>query len=358
MRSDKHIKRKNRNKLIKRVVLGIGLLMAIIIGTIVGYYGNQISGFLSDVSEETPDGMQQTDEQEEILRDLHPISILLLGIDATEEPRRSDTMMVATINPEEESVKLVSIPRDTLITLPDSDRLEKVNAVYPIYGISGVVDFVSEYLQIPISFYATLNFDGLVDLVDAVGGITVDSPLSFTVQDSEENSEAIAIDEGIQELDGEHALGYARMRKQDPRGDFGRQERQREVIQSLANELLSFSSLTNINPILDAIRPNLQTNMTPQQMLFVGSNYSSSAKDIESLEMAGQADYVYVPSYGQELYVWLPYEQTLQDIQETLQEHLELDEPPTDERIDYHTIEGGPVEEEENVMPIEEEDEP
>ncbi len=356
MLSDKHVKQHKRNRTIKRVALGVGLLLAIIIGTIVGYYGNQISEFLADVSNETPDDMQSTDEQEEILRDLHPISILLLGIDATEEPRRSDTMIVATINPEDESVKLVSIPRDTLITLPDSDRLEKVNAVYPIYGISGVVDFVSEYLQIPISFYATLNFQGLVDLVDAVGGISVDSPLSFTVQDSEENSEAIVIEEGVQQLDGEHALGYARMRKQDPRGDFGRQERQREVIQSLANELLSFSSLTNVTPILNAIRPNLQTNMTPQQILFVSSNYSSSARNIESLEMAGQADYVYVPSYGQELYVWLPYENTLRDIQESLQEHMELDEIMTDDSVDYHTIEGGPDEEEENVMPTEEDE--
>ena len=115
-----------------------------------------------------------------------------------------------------------------MITLPDSDRSEKINALYTIYGISGTIDFVEEYLDIPISYYATLNFEGLVDLVDAVGGITVDSPLDFTVQDSEENSNAIEIEEGLQSVDGEHALGYARMRKQDPRGEWGRQERQRE----------------------------------------------------------------------------------------------------------------------------------
>ncbi|GEL67686.1 LCP family protein [Marinilactibacillus psychrotolerans] len=325
MRSQKHVKRQRRNKWIKRTLFSIMILVFFIFGTGVGYYGSEIMRVLSDVSENTPEELQDTSEQDALLEELNPFSVLLLGLDDADGTRRSDTLIVATINPNDNSVKLVSIPRDTMITLPDSDRSEKINALYTIYGISGTIDFVEEYLDIPISYYATLNFEGLVDLVDAVGGITVDSPLDFTVQDSEENSNAIEIEEGLQSVDGEHALGYARMRKQDPRGDWGRQERQREVIQTLAEELMSLDSFINFAPIMDAVRENLQTNLSGQQIWTIANNYSEAANDIESLEIQGEADYVYFPSYDLDLYVWLPFDESIEDIQSTLRNHLELD---------------------------------
>ncbi|MCC5896197.1 MAG: LCP family protein [Alkalibacterium sp.] len=348
MRSDKHIQKTNRNKWFKRLLLLAALLFAFIIGSAVGYYGYQVVQLLSDVSEDTPEELQDTSESDESIRAMHPISILILGLDEEDGARRSDSIMVATINPKEETTKLVSIPRDTLITLPNSERQEKFNAVYAIYGITGVIDFVEDYLTIPISFYATLNFEGLVDLVDAVGGITVDSPLSFTVQDSEENTDAIEIEEGVQELNGEEALGYARMRKQDPRGDFGRQERQRQVIETLIEDLLSFGSITNLTPILNAVRPNLQTNMTGQQIMAVASNYRGAAETIESIEILGVDDYVYIPEYGQELYVYLPFEQNLLELQAELREHMNIEDPVNDELEDssLETIEGEFEEEE------------
>lgn len=325
MRSDKHIKKDKRKKWIKRSLLMVSILLALIIGSAVGYYGYQVVQLLADVSEDTPEELQDTSESDETIRAKNPISILILGLDEEDGTRRSDSIMVATVNPKQESTKLVSIPRDTMITLPGTERNEKFNALYAIYGISGVVDYVEDYLAIPLSFYVTLNFEGLVNLVDAVGGITVDSPRSFTVQDSEENTDAIVIEEGIQELNGEEALGYARMRKQDPRGDFGRQERQRQVIEALIEELVSFGSVANFTPILNAVRPNLQTNMSGQQIMSVASNYRDAAETIESIEILGVEDYLYFPSYGQELYVYLPYEQNLMDLQAELQEHMGLE---------------------------------
>lgn len=312
----------------KRILLAVFLLAAFIIGTVTGYYGQQITQLLSDVSEETPEELRDTSESDESIREKRPLSFLILGLDEDEGPRRADSLMVATVNPQKGTTKLLSIPRDTMITLPHNDQIEKINALYafPQYGLSGTIDFLEDYLDIPISFYATLNFEGLVDLVDSVGGITVDSPLSFTVQDSEENMDAIEIQEGIQTLDGEQALGYARMRKQDPRGDFGRQERQQQVIESLLDEILSFSSITRLTPILNAIRPNLQTNMTGSQIMAVASNYTSAAETIESIEIAGTEEFIYVPAYNQELYFFVPDEDSLSAIQKELRNHLELDE--------------------------------
>ncbi|TVP90648.1 LCP family glycopolymer transferase [Alkalibacterium sp.] len=328
MRSDKHNKTIKRNTWIKRIALIIGVLLAFATGIYAGYSGWQVAQLLSDVSEDTPDELRDTSESDETIREMLPISILILGLDEENGTSRSDSMLVATVNPRKESTKIVSIPRDTLITLPNSneERLEKINALHAFYGVSGVIDYVEDYLTIPISFYATLNFDGLVDMVDAVGGITVDSPLSFTVQDSEENMDAIQIEEGIQTLDGEEALGYARMRKQDPRGDFGRQERQREVIEALTEELLSFGSIANLTPIINAIRPNLQTNMTPQQMFSVAANYQPAANTIDSIEISGVDEFVFVPEYGQDLYVFRPHEQSLLDLQKELREHMELED--------------------------------
>ncbi len=327
MRSEKHSEKLQRNKKIKRLLLGIGLLIFLIIGVIAGYYAYEVREFLRDVNEDTPEELRDTSEQDDYLRDLHPISFLILGLDLEDdgEATRTDSIMIATVNPQEESTKIISIPRDTLITLPGTDEMEKFNAIYPVAGVSGLIDFVEDYLTIPISFYATLNFEGLVDLVDAVGGITVDSPLSFTVQDSEETADAIVIEEGIQELNGEEALGYARMRKQDPRGDFGRQDRQREVVAAVIEELLSVNTVTNFTPILNAIRPNLQTNMSGQQIMTVATNYGNAANNIESVVLSGEAEYVYFPSYGHELYVWNPYEESLEEARRDLREHLDLE---------------------------------
>ncbi|GEK90492.1 LCP family protein [Alkalibacterium kapii] len=327
MRSDKHRNNKNKIKWLKRSVLILGLLIITTLGMIAGYYANEVKDFLNEVNKDTPEELRDTSEQDKTLRELQPISFLIAGLDAegAGESRRSDSIIVATVNPEKESTKLLSIPRDTMVTLPESGIQEKFNAVYPEVGISGLIDFVQDYLDVPISFYATLNFEGLVDLVDAVGGITVNAPFAFTVQDSTETSDAIVIEEGFQELNGEEALGYARMRKQDPRGDFGRQERQREVIAAVVDELVSLSSVTNFTDILSAIRPNLQTNMTGQQMMTVATNYSPAANTIESVTLSGEASYEYIERYNTELYVWNPYEESLKEAQNALREHLELD---------------------------------
>ncbi|HAJ70010.1 MAG: LCP family protein [Alkalibacterium sp.] len=333
MRSDKH---KNKRKWLKRSVLILSLLIITTIGIIAGYYANEVREFLNDVNKDTPEELQDTSIQDKTLRDLQPISFLIAGLDAegSGESRRSDSIIIATVNPEKESTKLLSIPRDTLVTLPESKIQEKFNAVYPEVGISGLITFVQDYLDIPISFYTTLNFEGLVDLVDSVGGITVNAPFAFTVQDSNETSDAIVIEEGFQKLNGEEALGYARMRKQDPRGDFGRQERQREVIAAVVDELVSLNSVTNFTDILNAIRPNLQTNMSGQQMITFASNYMSAANNIESVTLSGEASYEYIERYNRELYVWNPYEESLKEAQNTLREHLNLDSNVNEEDIE------------------------
>lgn len=321
-------KKKNRYVWTKRILIALAVFLPLGFGILAGYYGHQLQSFFTEIQGEEQEPELGHGVTDEMLRNGQPFSVLLLGVDEREgDVGRADTMMVATVNPEQGNVKLVSIPRDTLIELSGTNgQLDKINATYAYDGTPYVIETVEDYLEIPITFYAQINFQGLVDLVDAVGGITVDSDLAFKVQDSEENSNAIEIKVGVQQLNGEEALGYARMRKEDPRGDWGRQERQREVIQSLMNELISLKTFANFNPILRAIAPNLETNLQPNQMWAVARKYRHTAQNIDTLTLDGAADYIYFPAYGQEVYVWVPHEEVLTSIQTELQTHLELDE--------------------------------
>lgn len=334
MRSEKHTKRKYNRKRVFETILSLLILLAIFSGALTGYYGSKIVSFLDGISSETSNEPSDPDtiEVTRKIEDLEPFSGLILGLDVEDDgSSRSDTIIVVTVNPEEESVKMVSIPRDTLVTLPNG-QLEKINAAYatgnssiPNGPANNAMEAVGEFLDIPIQFFATMDFDGLVELVDAVGGITVDADFAFTQSDYVNRGETIRIQEGIQTLNGAEALGYARMRKRDPRGDFGRQGRQREVIVEVLNELVSFNTVTNLSSILNAIQPYLNTNATPNQMLSIATNYTDAVNDIDQLEINGYDGTEYFPHYGHNVYVWQPYQESLTEVQYELRKHLELD---------------------------------
>ncbi len=320
-------RRQMKNKKSKKFLILSSILVVLLgIGLYIGYVFFSANHFFNQIQgDDLPNkGTNETDQV--VIENKEPFSILLLGVDERPGDKgRADTILVATINPNTNDVKLLSIPRDTLIELPKSGELDKINATYAYDGIPYVVETVEDYLDIPINYYAKINFQGMVDLVNAIGGITIDSPLDFTVQDSNEHSNAIQVKKGVQHMDGEKALGYARMRKQDPRGDWGRQERQRQVIEAIIDEIISISSLTNFNRIFNAIAPNLTTNLSGREIWILGTNYASAANKITSLVLEGEEDRIYFPSYGQEVYVWKPNEDKKAAVSAELRRHLELE---------------------------------
>lgn len=335
MRSVKHVNKKLKRKRFFESILSLVILMAIFSGALVGYYGSKIVSFLDNINAETTGNEVYSPKSIETTRkidDSEPFSALILGLDVEDGgASRSDTIIVVTVNPKDESVKMLSIPRDTLVTLPNG-QMEKINAAYatgipntPHRNALNAMDAVSSFLDIPIEFYATLDFNGLVELVDAVGGISVDSDFAFTQSDYVNQGQTIHIQEGEQKLNGAEALGYARMRKKDPRGDFGRQARQREVIIGVLNELVSFNTFIHFSNVLSAVQPYMQTNATTDLMLGIASSYTSSLNNVEQLEIDGYSDTEYFPHYGHNVYVWLPYEESLDKVQFELKSHLELD---------------------------------
>lgn len=325
MRSEKHTVKKKKRKRLFETILSVFILLSIFLGGLTGYYGSKVTNFLNSISVENNDNDHETIENTRQLEDLEPFSALILGVDLEEEgASRSDTIIVATVNPDSRDVKMVSIPRDTLITLPNGVQ-EKINAAHSTGGPLLAKEMISSYLDIPIHFYATMDFDGLIELVDAVGGVTVDSDLAFTQSNYRTPSNPVEIIEGEQELDGEEALAYARMRKKDPRGDFGRQARQQEVIIGILDQLVSFNTVTNLTNILNSVEPYLSTNATGRQMISIASNYSNAITDVEQLTLDGLADSTYFPHYGMEVWTWEPYEESLIEVQNELKEHLGLE---------------------------------
>jgi len=177
-----------------------------------------------------------------------PFSVLMLGVDEREgDAGRSDTIIVMTVNPNDKSSKMVSIPRDTYTEIVGKGSKDKINHAYAFGGIEMSMETVENLLDIPIDYVVQVNMEGFEDIVDAVGGVNVNNTLDFSV--GQHN-----YPKGNITLDGEEALSYVRMRYEDPNGDFGRQDRQKQVIQAVMREGASVKSLVNYRSIFNALR--------------------------------------------------------------------------------------------------------
>src|SRR5699024_9999689 len=204
---------------------------------------------------------------------LDNFSMLLMGIDSSEtrgsdDEARTDALMVATFNKEDKSVKLLSIPRDSLVDIPDyttEDGEEKegyatkINHAHAMGEVDLAVDAVEDTLDIPIDYYARVNFDAFMDVIDVLDGIDFDVPYDFSEQDSTDKGDAIELQKGELTLDGEEALALARTRKMD--SDMERGKRQQEIIQAIADKTLSAKSVLKYGDLMKAVGSNMKTNM-------------------------------------------------------------------------------------------------
>jgi len=206
-----------------------------------------------------------------------PFSVLMLGVDEREgDAGRSDTIIVMTVNPNDKSTKMVSIPRDTYTEIVGKGSMDKINHAYAFGGIEMSMETVENLLDIPIDYVVQVNMEGFEDIVDAVGGVNVNNTLDFSVDQHN-------YPKGNITLNGEEALDYVRMRYEDPNGDFGRQDRQKQVIQAVMSEGASVKSLVNYRSIFNALGANVQTNMTFDEMMDVQKNYRDVVGTVDQL---------------------------------------------------------------------------
>lgn len=203
-----------------------------------------------------------------------PFAVLILGLDEG----RSDTIMVATVNPNEGTTYLLSIARDTMVTIPGFGTT-RLNHAHAYGGIDLAINTVQEFLNIPITYFATLVDDEFYALVDAFGGVNVyNNTVAFSLG-------GYHFPLGDISLTGASAYYYVRMRYEDPRGDFGRQERQRDVLQAMINEIAGVTVITRYQQILDSVGDAMRTNVTLGEMMTISMSYNEALRNVIPLQL-------------------------------------------------------------------------
>lgn len=233
---------------------------------------------------------------EQLLKAKQPISILLLGTDTGALGRnfkgRTDTLIIAVLNPQKQKVTLVSLSRDALVAVYGFENYypSKLNSAYDFGGSGTAVKTVQKYLNIPIDFYATLNMGGLEDLVDAVGGVKVDPILTFSYggYSFKKNQPQL--------MEGKTALAYVRMRHSDPLGDYGRQQRQRQVLTAIVQKASGVKSLLSTT-FFQEIAKQLRTDLTFKDFELLALNYRYTSRKIVSDHAQGTQDEINGVSY-------------------------------------------------------------
>ncbi|WP_101842036.1 LCP family protein [Halobacillus sp. Marseille-P3879] len=245
------------------------------------------------------------------VEDQEPLNILLLGVDERENDRgRADTMIVMTLDPDNEKMQMVSIPRDTRTDIIGHGTVDKINHSYAFGGSDMAVDTVENFLDIEIDYYSRVNMEGLQQLVNAVDGVTIDNEFAFT-------NGSYSFPEGEQHLDGREALAYVRMRKDDPQGDAGRNERQRQVIEGVIREGASFSGVNKFNDILEVLGDNVSTNMTFSDMRKLATDYRAARKNVDTYQVEGDGTYI-----GEVWYLLVP-DREVQKVHQMINDYAE-----------------------------------
>lgn len=243
-----------------------------------------------------PNSVKKQRDVDRLLKEGKPISILLMGTDTGALGRsfkgRTDTMMVCVLNPKDKTMTLVSLPRDALVAINGYEQYypSKLNSAYAYGGSATAVKTVQKYLNVPIDFYATINMGGLEGLINAVGGVDIKPLLSFSFAGYN------FVKGKKTHMDGTEALQYCRMRDQDPLGDYGRQNRQRQVIMALAFKGVQLNSLLN-DDFLNSLSKQLRTDLSFNNMVSLNMKYRVATHHMKSThlqgttQMIGEADF-------------------------------------------------------------------
>ena len=313
----KRYKKQKKKKRRRRILFGLFMLSLLLLASSLGY-----ASFLMHKAESVINKSYELFRYDNTKR-LDPkkdnFSVLFIGIDDSrsrnfKKDTRSDALILATFNAKDESVKMVSIPRDSYVYIPCEDKYDKITHAHAYGGVKCTVESIENLFDIHIDYYVKMNFYAFMDVVDALGGIEVEVPYDIKEKDSEDHRNAIVLKKGVQKLNGEEALALARTRKKD--NDIERGKRQQEILKAILKKASQASSITKYDDVIEAVGSNMKTNFTFDQIkslvYYVISNKNLS---IESLHLTGT-------DHNDGVYYYMLDEQSVQEISETLQNHL------------------------------------
>ncbi|CUH97468.1 hypothetical protein P22_3598 [Propionispora sp. 2/2-37] len=216
------------------------------------------------------------------------VNILLLGLDDVDPEmangaRRSDAMLVASINPEDGGVNLISIPRDTKVTIPGRKGYDKITHAYYYGGVELAKRTVEDVLDIPIDHYVAVDWKAFINVIDILGGVDLYVENDMDYEDPYANL-SIHLQKGYQHLDGEKAGEYVRFRH-DELGDIGRVQRQQRFLKALSGEVFQLETILKFPSIVNTINQYVNTDMTAFTMLKVANSLKSFKTDNVYTEM-------------------------------------------------------------------------
>lgn len=288
-RYSERARQRRRGRMIKRGVLG-GLLAVLLVGVVgVGAWFTRVVDNLGG-NGLIDGGIRAILSDSDVARE--PFYVLLLGTDGRpgEEVYRSDSIILARIDPTEKKASLISIPRDTMVVY--NGETMKINATHAVNGPQGVVEAVNDLCfngEQKISHYAEINFEGMEDLIDAVGGIDLEA--TEEVDDPEHLD--IKIEKGFQHMDGATALTYARCRYTYADGDFTRMRHQRQVLSALAKKILNDLDPATIMGTVEELSKVVITTLGVQDIVSV-------ANAMHGMDVENDMYVANVPSYADE----------------------------------------------------------
>lgn len=310
----------------KKILLFFVILLLFLLSTGIGYAAHLINKTASLVEYSHEETGRENDMSKLRKQQVDPIkdnvSVLFIGVDTSEhrsekDGSRSDALLLATFNKRQETVNLLSIPRDTYVYVREIGDYTKINHAHSYGGPRATMETVEDFLNIPVDYYVRINFEAFIDVIDTLDGITYNVPFEINEMDSSDRQDKIHLDPGYQTLNGEEALALVRTRKYD--NDFERGKRQQEVIKKISNKATSASTLFKLNELLDVVGTNMTTNLTFDEMksfLYYGVVKNVT---IESLNFDGDGDYM-----ADGLWYFHVDETSKATVQQQLHDHLDL----------------------------------
>jgi polyisoprenyl-teichoic acid--peptidoglycan teichoic acid transferase len=316
---------KSRKKKRRKRVLFFLVIPFLVLAIVSSSYGAYLYKKAESVFSDSYNNLEGREKSDKRIKDVDPqednVSILFIGIDESKERNfgdstRSDALMLATLNEKDKTVKLLSIPRDSYVYVPEVGYKTKINHAHAFGGPKASIEAVEEMLDIPVDYYVRMNFYAFIDVVNALEGIKVDVPYEINEMDSTDTAGAIQLQPGTQVLNGEEALALARTRKLD--NDIERGKRQQEIIQAIMKRAISANSLSKYDDVIKAVGDNLETNMTFDEMKSFISYGMSDSLNMQTLSLDGTDNYI------DRTYYWQLDPDSVDTISEELKEHLEI----------------------------------
>jgi LCP family protein required for cell wall assembly len=285
----------------KRIVgIFLAAVLIVVLASVTAFLGETYamlgsisgSGSQADASGPPADSVSVTEQ---------PFNIYITGIDQWESEKgldleRSDVNMIVTVNPVTKKVLLTSIPRDSYVKLHTAQQMDKLTHT-GVYGVDETIYTVEDWLGIDLNYYVKMNFSAAVEIIDALGGVKVYSPVEF-----ESSLKGYKYKKGWQYLGGYKALYFARERHAFEGEDSARVENQQIIVKAVIKKMTSSTALlTNYGDVMSAASRNMRTNMSSDEMLALVKMQLTdlSEWDVQTQKFEGEYGEDYVASLTQ-----------------------------------------------------------